>query len=123
MKKKNGYTAIDLLIVIIVFGAITVFTISRVSYALSDDKSEVYNLEVKLIKTQAKAYGEAKKEEINGSETITVKTLVTENYLQADDEDGNIIDPRNDRKTLNDKKIKITYDKEKDEIKVKYLED
>ena len=82
MKKKNGYTAIDLLVVIVVFGVITFFTISKVSYALSDDKSELYNLEIKLIETQAQAYGNTKKEEIKGkSTTVTINHLINEKYM------------------------------------------
>lgn len=124
MKKKNGYTVVDLVVVIAVFGILTFLTISKVSYALSDDKSEVYNLEVKLIETQAKAYGNTIKEELkNDSKTITVNTLIAENYLQADDENGKIKDPRDDAKTLNDKKIKLTYNAELDEVQVKYMDE
>ena len=112
MKKKNGYTAIDLLVVIV--------TISKVSYALSDDKSELYNLEIKLIETQAQAYGNTKKEEIKGkSTTVTINHLINEKYLEADDKSGNIYDPRDKTETLNNKKVKLTYDKATDSIKAK----
>ena len=121
MKKKNGYTVLDVLVVVIVFGAIALFTISKVSYALSNDASEVFKLQVNLIEMQAKKYGEDNKDKIGDSGmTITVKTLVTEKYLYADNEDGDIVDPREEKKTLNDKKIKITYDNNKEEVIAEY---
>lgn len=123
MKNKNGYTVIDLVIVIAVLGVITFLTISKVSYALSDDKSEVYKLEVKLIETQAKAYGNTIKEELkNESKTITVNNLIADKFLQPDDDNGKIKDPRDDAKTLNDKKIKLSYNAELDEVQVKYMD-
>ncbi len=119
--KKNGYTAIDLLIVIVVFGAITFFTISKVSYALSDDKSEVYNLEVKYIEQQARAYGNTKIEEIKQkSTTVTVDHLINEHFLDPDDESNNIYDPRDKTETLNNKKVKLTYDEKNNEVKAKF---
>ena len=52
--------------------------------------------------------------------TITVNTLVTEKYLYADSEDGTVIDPRNEKKSLNDKKVQIIYDSKNNEVKAKY---
>lgn len=121
MKKRNGYTMVDLLIVIVVFGVITFITISKVSYALSDDQKQVYDLEVKYIETGAKAYGQTKIEEIKQkSTTVTVNHLLNENFIQADDDSGNIYDPRDKSETLNDKKVKLTYDKKKNEVKAEF---
>lgn len=121
MKKKNGYSIIDILVVIIVFGAITLFTISKVSYALSNDKEDIYKLEVKLIETQALAYGNTKIDEIKEKNlTVTVNHLINEDFLQADDDSGNIYDPRDKTETLNEKKVILSYDKDKNEIKAKF---
>ena len=121
MKKKNGYTAIDLVIVIVVFGIITFFTISKVSYALSDNTEELYDLEIKYIETQAQTYGNTKKEEIKEkSTTVTVNHLINEKYLKADDDSGNIFDPRDKTETLNDKKVKLKYDSKTDSIKAEF---
>ncbi len=121
MKKKNGYTVIDLLIVIVVFGVIAFVTISKVSYALSDDKSELYNLEIKYIENQAIAYGNTIKEELkNENKEITVNFLVSEKYLEAEDDKGNIFNPQDESKTLNENKIKLSYDSKNDKVKAKY---
>ncbi len=121
MKKKNGYTAIDLLIVIVVFGVLTFFTISKVSYALSDNKEEVYNLEVKYIELQAEAYGNTKIEEIKAKPTtVTVDHLINEHFLDPDDDSNNIYDPRDKTETLNAKKVKLTYDEKNNKIKAKF---
>ena len=123
MKKKNGYTAVDLLIVIVVFGVLTFITISKVSYALSDDKSELYKMETQYIEMQAINYGNTKLDELKEKEmTVTVNHLINENFLEADDESGNIYNPMDKSETLNDKKIKLTYDEKNSKIKAK-LED
>lgn len=123
MKNKNGYTIIELIILIVVLGIATFITINRVSYALSDDKSEVYKMQVKLIETQAQVYGNTIKEELkNEGKTITVNTLVAENYLEADDDKGKVYDARDEMKTLNDKKIKISYNAENDTVEAKLIE-
>ena len=124
MKKRNGYTAVDLIIVIAVLGIVTFFTISKVSYALSDDKSQLYSLEVEYIETQAKAYANTIIEELKqGPKTITVNNLISDNYLQADDESGKIYDPRDEALSLNDKKISLTYNESTNEVTARYLDD
>lgn len=123
MKNKNGYTIVELIVLIVVLGIATFITINRVSYALSDDKSEVYKMQVKLIETQAQVYGNTIKEELkNEGKTITVNTLVAENYLEADDDKGKVYDARDEMKTLNDKKIKISYNAENDTVEAKLIE-
>ena len=117
---KKGYTVVDMVKVIAVLGIMTVFMISKVSYALSDDNSQMYDLEVKLIETQAKAYGSTKIEELKQNDSIvTVNSLIKDNYLQADDDSGNIYDPRDKRKTLNDVKVSLSYNQDTNEVVAK----
>ena len=117
MKRKNGYTIIDLLIVIVIMGVVTFATISKFSYALTDNKDELYKLEEKLIETQAAVYGATIIDELKEkSTTVTINHLINEKYLSADDESGNIYDPRDERETLNDKKVKLSYDEKKDKV-------
>lgn len=108
--KKNGYTMIELLVVILVLGLITVITLSTTSYAFKDNSNELYEQKVYTILHQAKVYGgtlEKLKEEENLM--ITLNDLVKEGYYIADGEDGNVIDPRNSKAKLNGLKIKISY--------------
>ena len=111
---KKGYTVLELLIVIIVFGIITAVTLSATSYAFRDNTDEYYESKVSDIESNARRYGSTLEElKTEGSKVITVKELVDAGYLSSDNKNGDIIDPRNEKKTMNNVKIKITYSAEK----------
>lgn len=111
--KKNGYTALEMLVVIVVLGVFTIGILSATSYAYQD-RSIIYYEEIEhIIEKEAKLYGE--REIINsvkneGNLVITLNDLVTAGYYVADDKEGNVIDPRNSKATLNGLKIKLTYE-------------
>ncbi len=108
--KRNGHTAIEFLIVIIVLGVFTAGIISFTSYAYQDRTQGYYEEITHLIEKQAKIYGETLnnlKEEENL--IIIVDDLVKNGYYVADDDEGNVIDPRNSKATLNGLKIKLSY--------------
>ena len=52
---------------------------------------------------------------------ITLDELVEAGYYVADNSDGEVIDPRNSKATLNKTKIKLSYEDE--EYKAKVIED
>lgn len=111
--KRNGYTLVELLVVIVTLGIIVFFVISKTSYAFKDHKNEYYESEIHLILRQAREYGskmEALKEE--ESIVITVKDLVENGYLAG--EENTYITAEGDN--LTDLKIKISYDKETEEV-------
>lgn len=111
---RKGYTVLELLVVIILFGVLVAFTISKTAYSFENDTTEYYEVTMKSIESNAKRYAESL-EELKSSETkiITVKDLVSAGYLEADNKNGDIIDPRNSNSTLNNVKIKLTYDEDK----------
>ena len=111
--KKNGYTITEMLVVIIVLGIFTIGLIGFTSYAYKDKSSDYYEEKVLLIEKQAAIYGATLnnlKEE--GNLIITVKDLVDNGYYVADKENGDVIDPRNSKATLNGLKIKLTYNED-----------
>ena len=111
---RKGYTVIELIIVMILFGVVTAITISATSYAFKDNSEEFYRARVKNIESNAKRYGMTLDEvKTEGSKIIIVNDLVESGYLSADNEKGDIIDPRNSKATLNNVKIKITYSDKK----------
>lgn len=108
--KKNGYTTKELLIVIIVLGIFTIGILSSTSYAYKDRSTDYFNEKVNLIEKQASLYGAtltSLKEE--GNLVITLDDLIENGYYVADDKDGNVVDPRNSKSTLNGLKIKLSY--------------
>lgn len=121
--KKNGYTALEMLVVIVVLGVFTIGILSATSYAYQD-RSDVYYKEIEhLIEKQAVIYAETLNNlKDEGNLVITLNDLVSSGYYVADDSDGNVIDPRNSKATLNGLKIKLTYEAE-GKIVAKVIED
>lgn len=111
---NKGYTVIELIIVMIVFGIITAITIGATSSSFKEDTEEYYNVKVNNIESNAKRYGMTIEEvKTEGSKIITVKDLVDAGFLSPDNEKGDILDPRNTKTTMNNTKVKITYSDEK----------
>ena len=112
--KNKGYTVIELIVVIVIFGIITAVTLGLTSNAFKDNTDEYYKVKVKDIESNAKRYGMTLEEvKTEGSKVVTVKDLVDAGYLSPDNEEGDIIDPRNEKVTMNNTKVKITYTEEK----------
>ncbi len=121
--KKNGYTVIELLVVMIIFGIIVAVTIGLTAHAFEDNSSEYYEVKVKNIESIAKRYAMSIEElKTEGSKIITIKELVDAGYYNPDNKEGDVIDPRNNKTTMNNTKIKLTYD-EKDGYKAILIEE
>lgn len=110
---RKGYTVIELIIVMVIFGIITAVTLGVTSQAFKDDTDEYYRVKVNNIESNAKRYGMSIEElKTEGSKVITVKELVDAGYLSPDNSEGDILDPRNQKTTMNNTKVKITYSEE-----------
>lgn len=121
--KKNGYTMIELLVVIVVLGVITAITLSTTSYAFKDHSEEYYEQKTNGILRQAESYGKTLDElKEDGYLVITLNDLIDAGYYTADDGKGNVVDPRNSKASLNGLKIKLIY-KDDGEIKASLIED
>lgn len=111
--KKNGYTTIELLVIIGVLGIFTIVILASTSYAYKDRSVIYFDQIVDVVEKQASLYGNTLsnlKEE--GSLVITLDDLVEKGYYVADDTEGNVIDPRNSKDTLNGLKIKLVYEED-----------
>lgn len=120
MKKKNGYTAIDLIIVIVVLGVITLFVIGKNSYAFEDHTEEFYQNKLDLILQRAEKYGETIKDQIekDGEVIVSVNELVVKKYMGANEE-GKVEDPRDTKKDLNDRQVILKI--ENDQVKGSFV--
>ncbi len=111
MKDRNGYTTLQMLVVIGILGIFTLVIMGTTSYAFKDQSVEYYNEKEHLIIKQAKLYGEKLESLKNeGSLIITVNDLINDGYYIPDDDSGNVVDPRNSKANLNGLKIKLTYE-------------
>ena len=120
---RKGYTIVELIIVMIIFGIITAITIGATSYAFKDNSGEFYKVRISNIESNAKRYAMTLEElKTEGSMVITVNDLVNEGYISPDNDKGDVIDPRNSKATLNNVKIKLTYN-EKDGYKATIIKE
>lgn len=113
--RKSGFTTIELLVVIAVFGIVYFVAANKISYTFSTDyNTEIYKQTIASIETSAQIYGEnnLKLFEEDKEVYVTVGELAKQNIVLANTE-GTVNDPRDEKKTLNDMKIKLTYKKEK----------
>ena len=64
MRKRNGYTFIDMLVVIVALGLVTLFTVPKLSHAFENDKDTLYDESLELYLNQATKYGNTIKNEV-----------------------------------------------------------
>lgn len=108
--KKNGYTGVELLVVIIVLGVVTIGVLASTSHSFKDYSDEYYEEKVHLIEKQAELYGETLNNlKAEGNLVITLDDMIKAEYFATDDSNGNVVDPRNHKATLNGLKVKLTY--------------
>src|SRR5574344_2162739 len=102
--KNKGYTITELLAVIVILGILISIGVTAYNGIKKDTLETTYKNVTSIIETAAVKYAN------DTGETLTnVNTLVEQGYLKADDESGNIYDPR-DNSTLNCHTISITDD-------------
>lgn|SRR5574344_1898083 len=115
--KKNGYTVIELLGLIAILGLIALITLPQMSHAFVNDKEEVYQNQISIYLKQAEKYGESNKDTIKkeDGEVISIQDLIDKGYIGAN-EDGKVIDLRDNKSILNELKIKLIYDADSGKI-------
>lgn len=110
MRNNNGKISIILLIVLGIFTIGYFFIVNKFSYVFDVDfEEDLYELKIASIEKQSEIYAQGHSELFSESNDIylTVEDLVTENVIISNNA-GNVIDPRDNEKTLNDLKVKIT---------------
>lgn len=104
---KKGFTIVELLATIVIAAIIITIAISGFNGISGKLKQNSYENKVSLIENAAANYGDEK-----GGNAIFVDTLVKEGYLDADNEDGDVIDPRDEETKMNCYVVNINFDKE-----------
>ncbi|NMA51149.1 MAG: hypothetical protein GX951_04810 [Mollicutes bacterium] len=113
LNDKNIHLYISI-IVIVIFTIAYAITVNNYSHAFSNDSViSLYESKMRYISKTAEFYGMQNKDlfKDKSSVYITVDDLITKGYLTAD-EDGNIYNPEDKTKLLNDFKIRITMENE-----------
>lgn len=118
--KKNGYTVIELVIVLGVFSVVYFTTAFIISKEFKGDyKEDMYNNKIAAIEKQAEIYAEGTKDIFKESETVyfTVEELAEKNVVISTKE-GLVADPRDENENLNNLKVKVTLSGDKVSAKV-----
>lgn len=119
LKSKYIYLYITIALVLAFTGFYFV-TVNQISYSFSDEEVDFYAAKIESLETIAKTYAEVNPD-IFGEEDyvyFTVAELVEKGVIAPDDAAGNVLNPADDSKNLNDLKIKITVKNGKVESKV-----
>ena len=107
---NKGYSVPEMLIVIGILAIITIVVLITTSNSFKDNDELLYQEKTNLIIHQSELYAKSLPTlETEGHLIITVSDIVKNGYYVADDDEGNVIDPRNNKATLNGMKIKLSY--------------
>ena len=110
MNNKKGYSIPEMLVVIGILGVVTFIVLLSTANAFKDNDQELYNEKEKLIVHQSELYAKTLSNlEQEGYMIVTLSDVIKAGYFVADDDDGNVIDPRNSKANLNGMKIKLLY--------------
>mgnify|MGYP001625104401 CR=1 FL=1 len=114
---KLGYSKIEILIVIMLLGIVAFITINKTSTAFAIDKTGAVNEVKYLIEVQAEDYALANTTIFEETDTtyISVDDLIEAGYLIGNDS-GLLTDPTDSSKNLNDTKVRLEYDADKNNV-------
>ena len=121
MGNNSGKISIGLLIILGIFTIGYFLIVNKFSYNFDVNfEEDLYELKIAAIEKQSEIYAKGHSELFSESSDVylTVEELATENVIISDN-DGNVLDPRDSEKTLNELKVKITN--KDDEITAKVL--
>ena len=121
MLKKNGFTIVELIAVIIILSMIMVFGIQAISSSRDSTNKKIYETKISNIEDAAVLYGQ----DTFKSETITVDYLAKKHYIQYDETKNNkdiVTDPSGKYSSLNDCEITITVNTSTRKVTAKFNE-
>ncbi len=109
---SKGYTLVEMGILIAVVGVAMLLVLLNTSYAFVDNGEVLYESKVNTILAHAEVYGETSTSlSTDGVLIVTVNELIESGTLIGD-ENGEIVDPRDESDTLNDMEILLKIDSE-----------
>lgn len=94
--KKNGFTLIELVAVVILLVAIALLTYPAITGMIDSSKEQAYNDQISIIKEAAHRWGIKNVNKLSETEVtvVTINDLIIGGYIDKT-ENGILIDPRN----------------------------
>ncbi|MCH5167605.1 MAG: hypothetical protein J1F35_06945 [Erysipelotrichales bacterium] len=121
--KKNGFTLVEVLAILIVLGFLVALTIPAYLTVLKSVKRDNYQSKVREIEVAAKKYGESVKDDVksvgNACYRITVERLIQLGELTSDDDKEDVIYNATDNTPLLGE-IRVCYDEKNFDIEAYY---
>lgn len=110
---NKGFTLIELLAVIMVLSIIITISVSAYTSIQNSINDQQYENVISYIKTNAVKYAKENKFRPKDNEYIYINVdgLIKRGYIEADDDAGNLKNPKSDE-MLNDACIKIIYNRD-----------
>lgn len=122
--KKNGFTLVELLSVLIILGLLIVLTIPSFANVYTGVRRENLNGKITEIKAAALKYGDTIKDEVKNASGSCLETnvaeLIEKGYLISESDSENVIYSSVDNTPL-DEQILICYNIPKFDIEVYYV--
>ncbi len=120
--KKNGFTLLEILGVIVLLGIVAVLVVTLSNRTLKESKQSLYDSQKETIITSAKNWtiannGQLPMSESDGEYKLTFKKLAEDGYIDNDE----LIDPRNNKLICG--YIQITYNDSKKQYKYEIIEE
>lgn len=111
--KRNGFTLIEVLAVIIILGVVGLIVMPVVTNSLKESKDDLYEVQISNIREASKTWAADNiytlPTEINGSVIVTLETLQSEGYI-----DEGIKNPKTDELFNNTETcVKVSYNGKK----------
>ncbi len=127
MKKKMGFTILEILAVVVIIATVTAIAVPSVFKITNKARERLYCSKLEIVQKSAERYADdndlVNTCEIDGTEydceNITIQDLINGNYIDADGLDGAFLDPR-DNLAINTTGV-IVY--EKNSRKYAYIND
>ncbi len=102
---NKGYTVIDVIIIGVILGVVTILTINKVSYAFEDTSAIAKETQDKIILKSSEVYAQSIKDTLKEEKTkyILASDLIEAGYLAENEDYKNY-------------KVKIEYNEETDSV-------
>lgn len=117
--KKNAFTLIELLTVIVILGIIAGITIPTINGIIKNSKEKAYNEQINVIVDAAKRWGIDNTFALSTTSKISVATLKSEGYIS----NKKILKNPIDNTSIENACVKITYDENTKQYKYAYSTD
>lgn len=125
---KKGFTLVELLAVLVLISLLMGLAIPGINRISNNMKKKSYNQKIKLVESAAELWGQDNKTRlqttscnIDGNNVpcykIEIEKLLSENYLDSDNNSGNYINPKNDKDMKN---CKVFVYKQNKRVYAKY---